>query len=53
MKVRISLTVEVDPDAWRMNYGDMSAAEIRRDVQSDVQNYLYTHPSEAITPTDD
>lgn len=35
MKVRVVLTIDVDPDAWRAEYGDEKAtlAEIREDVK--------------------
>lgn len=33
MKVRIELTVDVDPEAWALNYG-CDRSEVREDVQS-------------------
>lgn len=33
MKVRISFTLDVDPEAWANEYG-VAAAEIRQDVQT-------------------
>ena len=33
MKVRVSFTLEIDPEAWEGNYGVAGAREIRADVQ--------------------
>lgn len=41
MKVKISLTVEVDPEVWAMNYGTSTAAETRADVQNLVQATIF------------
>jgi hypothetical protein len=34
MKVRITLTVEIDPEAWTLNYGVAGAPDIRADVRA-------------------
>lgn len=45
MKVRIALTVEVDPEAWNAAYGrGASAAEVREDVQDWALHTLTEHP---------
>jgi hypothetical protein len=36
MKVRIQMTVEIDPAAWTANYGVRGAAAIRDDVREYV-----------------
>ena len=41
MKVRISLTVDIDPDAWTMNYGVEGAEAIRKDVREYVTHGVY------------
>lgn len=33
MKVRISVEVDIDPEAWTLNYGVSGAKEIREDVK--------------------
>jgi hypothetical protein len=35
MKVRISFTVDIDPDAWLLEYGDSGIG-----VRADVQTYV-------------
>jgi hypothetical protein len=37
MKVRVTLTLEVDPDTWVDIYGILG---VRRDVRGDVLNYV-------------
>lgn len=39
MKIRVSLTVEIDPDKWSKNNGT-ERSEIREDVQSYVLNQI-------------
>ena len=34
MKVRIALTVDIDPEMWTLNYGVESAEAIRSDVKA-------------------
>lgn len=34
MKVRISFTIEVDPEMWTLNFGIEGAAAIREDARS-------------------
>ncbi len=36
MKVRVTITVEVDPEIWTLEYGVNSTAEIRDDVKTYV-----------------
>lgn len=36
MKVRIAFTVDIDPDAWALEYG-VPLAEVRSDVQDYVR----------------
>lgn len=38
MKIRVAFTVEINPEAWQLNYGNMEPAEIRRDVQTYVED---------------
>lgn len=38
MKVKVSFTLDIDPDAWTANYGVEGAKEIRADVQVYVEN---------------
>jgi hypothetical protein len=39
MKVRVSFTVEIDREAWSMNYGTgLDARAIREDVQNYVES---------------
>ena len=42
MKVRLVVTVEVDPKAWTAEYGSA-----RRDVREDVKSYFTNHLSMA------
>ena len=34
MKVRVTVTLDIDPDAWESNYGVSGASAIREDVRS-------------------
>ena len=34
MKVKVSFTVEIDPEAWRANYGIYGITHIREDVKA-------------------
>jgi hypothetical protein len=43
MKIRIELTVEVDADAWMLNYGT-PASEIREDVRAYVREAIAQAP---------
>ena len=41
MKIKISLTIEVDPQEWAAVYGTgTAAAEVREDVKTYVQNQV-------------
>lgn len=37
MKVHVEFTVDIDPDAWTLNYGISGAREIREDVKGYVE----------------
>lgn len=37
MKIRVELTVDIDPGAWTLNYGVEGAKEIREDVRNYVE----------------
>lgn len=39
MKIRVELTVEIDPDAWEMTYGT-PRDELRQDVKTYVLGYI-------------
>ena len=39
MKIKIEFTVDVDPEAWELNYGT-SRNEIRNDVKGYVENIV-------------
>lgn len=34
MKVRVSFTVDIDPDSWTLNYGIEGAKAIREDAKN-------------------
>lgn len=53
MKVRVVLSVDVDPDAWRAEYGDetLTAADIREAVRSSIAEAAAT-PG-IVAPNDD
>lgn len=38
MKVRVEVTVDVDPEAWALNYGVEGSAAIREDVKRKVSS---------------
>lgn len=40
MKIKVTLTLDIDPEAWTENYGVESAEEIREDVQSYAHNVI-------------
>lgn len=45
MKIKISLTIEVDPQEWAAVYGTgTAAAEVREDVKTYVQNQVWESP---------
>lgn len=56
MKVRISFTVDVDPEAWEMNYGVSGGAAIREDAKTKARYDITEHwgPSglDLLTPED-
>lgn len=37
MKIKVELTVDIDPEAWTLNYGVEGAKEIREDVRAYVE----------------
>lgn len=41
MKVKIEFTVDIDPEAWTMNYGVVGEREIREDVKMYCQNSIH------------
>ncbi len=44
MKVKITLTVDIDPVLWDMNYGTgTSAKSVREDVQRDAEYAILAH----------
>lgn len=40
MRVRVDFTVDIDPDAWRVEYG---AEDVRSDVRTYIENAVRTH----------
>lgn len=40
MKVRVTLSIDVDPEAWTDTYGIEGAAEIRADVKQYVRGLV-------------
>jgi hypothetical protein len=47
MKVRVEVTLEVDPEVWDLNYGTGTEARfVREDVKSYVQNMVADHFTE-------
>jgi hypothetical protein len=52
MKVRITLTVEIDPEEWTTAYGVEGAQEIRADVKQYVANGIAGAPDAPIKVTD-
>ncbi|MFE9381767.1 hypothetical protein ACFYMO_00800 [Streptomyces sp. NPDC007025] len=46
MKVRITLTLDIDPEAWSLAYGTTTeAAAVREDVRSYVLNSVQGAPA--------
>lgn len=43
MKVRISFTVDVDPESWALNYGISGDAAIRADAKEKARHDLTEH----------
>jgi hypothetical protein len=44
MKVKITVTVDIDPEVWDLNYGTgTSAKAIREDVQRDAEYAIQSH----------
>lgn len=37
MKIHVEFTVDIEPDAWTLNYGISGAREIREDVKGYVE----------------
>lgn len=42
MKVRVTFTVDIDPDAWEAEYG-VPRAELREDVNSHIEGSVLAH----------
>lgn len=40
MKVRVTVTLDVDEESWAMNYGIEGKAEIREDVKNHANHTL-------------
>lgn len=48
MKVKVSFTVDIDPEVWDANYGTgTAAAAVRKDVQEYAYHTLTEHIREA------
>jgi len=45
MKVRVSFTLDIDPDAWMLTYG-VERSEVRRDVAEYVEQSALAHLQE-------
>lgn len=44
MKIRVTTTIDIDPESWDMLYGTGDdPTEIRRDVQAAARENLYQH----------
>jgi len=44
VKIRCSFTVDVDPDAWALEYGTSADRRaVREDVQSHAEHSFYAH----------
>ena len=41
MKVKVEVTVDIDPEAWTMNYGVEGTAAIREDVKEYCRHTLH------------
>ena len=46
MKVKISMTVDIDPEVWTMNYGTEGAAAIREDAKEAIKHSVYAYLEE-------
>lgn len=42
MRIRLIVTLDVDPDVWAAEYG-IPAAQVRDDVRSHVANTMHEH----------
>jgi hypothetical protein len=42
MKVRVTITLDIDPDAWALEYG-CDVDEVREDVRAYVTNSTYAN----------
>ena len=42
MKVRIATTVDIDPEAWALEYG-CEIADVRWDAQNHLENTVHQH----------
>ena len=42
MKVRVSFTVDIDPDVWELEYG-VAREDVREDVKAHVENGAKDH----------
>ncbi|WIF20520.1 DNA binding protein [Rhodococcus phage Jflix2] len=40
MKVKVEVTVDIDPESWTMNYGVEGTAAIREDVKQYCRNTI-------------
>lgn len=40
MKVKVSFTVEIDPELWELNFGISDRKEIREDVKVFAENIV-------------
>ncbi len=47
MKVRVTVTVDIDPDAWTLNYGVEGTEAIHKDVETYCAQALHTHLEQA------
>jgi hypothetical protein len=43
VKVRVVITLDIDPEAYSTEYGVAGAAEIRRDVRQLADTMVYEH----------
>ena len=43
MKVKISFTIDIDPDYWETSYGITGAQAIREDVKTYAENTVRDH----------
>ena len=44
MKIRISFTLDIDPDAWALEYG-IAKSEVREDVQTYISESTHSEMS--------